>query len=142
MRTVTTPNFCKVCLEGLWLSLLRRVNLIDGITEDCQERMVGEDTPARWVKTIEAQLIPLAHLRFDVQASAARESYTIIWRKDGQVLDSFTNKTVLEIDDHLIPANYSLSVGFATEEVRRDDDGVLQSRQDLIISERCGGKSR
>ena len=142
MRTVTTPNFCKVCLEGLWLSLLRRVNLIDGIKEDCQERTMGEDTPARWVKTIEAQLIPLAHLRFDVQASAARESYTIIWRKDGQILDSFTNKTVLEIDDHLIPANYSLSVGFETEEVRRDDDGVLQSRQDLIISERCGGKSR
>ena len=133
---MTTPNFCKVCLEGLWLSLLRRVNLIDGIKEDCQERTMGDDAPALWVKTIEVQLIPLAHLRFDAQAS--RESYTIIWRKDGQILDEFTNKTVLEIDNHLIPANYSLSVGFATDEVRRDDDGVLQSRQDLVISERCG----
>jgi hypothetical protein len=140
MRAVTTPNFCKVCLEGLWLSLLRRVNLIDGIKEDCQERTTGDDTPARWVKTIEAQLIPLAHLRYDTQASAVRESYTIIWHKDGQILDKFTNKTVLEIDDDQILANYSLLVSFATNEVRRDDDGVLQSRQDLIVLKRCGGR--
>lgn len=133
MRAVATPNFCKVCLEGLWLSLLRRVNLIDGIKEDCQKRTLG-----RLVKIIEAQLIPLAHLRFDTQEFAAKkESYTIIWQKDGQTLDKFTNKTVLEIGDNQIPANYTLLVSFATDEVRRDHDGLLKSRREINILERC-----
>jgi len=137
MRAVTIPNFCKVCLEGLWLSLLRRVNLIDGIKEDCQKRTVGgEDT---WVKMIEAQLIPLAHLRIDMQEFAAKESYTIIWQKDGQTLDKFTNKTVLEIGDNQIPANYTLLVSFATDEVRWDHNGLLKSRREISIVERCNG---
>ncbi|KAE9396150.1 hypothetical protein BT96DRAFT_119349 [Gymnopus androsaceus JB14] len=45
MRVVTTPNFCSVCLEGLWHALLGegRVKLIDGlvvVTHDAEGKEV------------------------------------------------------------------------------------------------------
>ncbi|KAF8631042.1 hypothetical protein AX15_002650 [Amanita polypyramis BW_CC] len=141
MRAVTTPNFCKVCLEELWLSLLRRVDFVDDIEEDCHLRVAEDNVPAVWVKMIVARLIPLAHLREDVQAFLHKESYSITWYKDGRILDKFTNKTELEIDNNQIPANYTLLVRFSTDEVRRDRDGVLEKRKDIKVTERCGGSN-
>ena len=55
MRKVTTPNFCKVCREGLWHALLRRVALIDDLTASC-----ASDATQR---VFNVALVPLAQLR-------------------------------------------------------------------------------
>ncbi|KIL67724.1 hypothetical protein M378DRAFT_185341 [Amanita muscaria Koide BX008] len=126
MRAVTMPNLCKVCLEGLWLSLLRRVDFIDDLEENCQLRVLENGSKKAWVKTVEAVLVPLAHLR---QALPNKESYTLTWYKDGRILDKFTNRTVLELDDDELAGSFFLQVKFSTDEVRLDRDGLLERRR-------------
>lgn len=144
MRQVTTPNFCKVCIEGLWLSLLRRVDLVDGLRVGCQWELDTESSDehspiGKWKRTVDLDLIPLAQFR--EEGIDAQESYTVKWAKDGRLLEEFTNKTHLEVDDHDALGNYSVIVGFSTTEVRLDRDGLLQSKRSGTISSRCGEES-
>ncbi|KAJ7644444.1 IgA peptidase M64-domain-containing protein [Roridomyces roridus] len=85
MRLVTTPNFCKACLEGLWLKLLRNISLIDSIEESC-----ADDS-----STLNLALVPLAQFR-TAAVVGLDESYAVTWYKDGLVLSGWTNKTRLD----------------------------------------------
>ncbi|OSX57195.1 hypothetical protein POSPLADRAFT_1050237 [Postia placenta MAD-698-R-SB12] len=128
MRIVTTPNFCKVCLEGLWLSLLRRVDLIDSFRVGCVETTSDTPSPApdakKWKRTLEVDLVPLAQFR--EEGIDGDESYTITWLKDREVLEAFTNKTRVEVDDNeLALGSYIVDVQFTTPEVRVDKDHLL-----------------
>ncbi|KAI0762017.1 IgA peptidase M64-domain-containing protein [Trametes elegans] len=130
MRNVTKPNFCKICMEGLWHSLLRRVDLIDGLESRCEQ-----DAAGNWTRTFDLSLAPLANNRknpVDVQ-----ESYTITWLKDGIVLDAFANKTTL-VDDGGATGDYVVNVQYTTEEVRVDPDGLLRANANSSVSTGCG----
>ncbi|KDQ62041.1 hypothetical protein JAAARDRAFT_29945 [Jaapia argillacea MUCL 33604] len=133
MRQVTTPNFCKACLEGLWLSLLSRVNLIDEIHAGCIKAPESSSSGA-WRRTINLKLVPLAEYRDETVD--AKESYHITWSRAGKVLDQYTNKTTILVDDE-VGVTYSTSVRFATEEVRVDEHGYLQSAQDFTLVSKC-----
>ncbi|KZT11793.1 uncharacterized protein LAESUDRAFT_733773 [Laetiporus sulphureus 93-53] len=131
MRLVTTPNFCKVCLEGLWLSLLRRVDLIDNLRAGC---IVDENA---WLKRIlELDLVPLAQFR--EEAVGVEESYTVTWKKDGKVLEEFANQTSISMDDALALGTYTVDVQFSTAEVRMDKNGLLRSQLEYIVDDTCG----
>ncbi|KAH9950639.1 IgA peptidase M64-domain-containing protein [Amylocystis lapponica] len=138
MRIVTTPNFCKVCLEGLWLSLLRRVDFIDDMRSTCVWEVV-DPSPVRgagtWKRMLELDLVPVAHLR--EEPVAQKENYAITWTKDGAVMEAFTNKTQIEVDGDVI-GTYAVDVHFDTEEVRVDVDGLLASRGEYIVARKCG----
>lgn len=141
MRIVTTPNFCKVCLEGLWLSLLRRVDLIDSFRVGCVETTSDTPSPApdakKWKRTLEVDLVPLAQFR--EEGIDGDESYTITWLKDREVLEAFTNKTRVEVDDNeLAIGSYIVDVQFITPEVRVDKDHLLMSRKEVQITSECG----
>lgn len=141
MRLVTTPGFCKVCIEGLWLSLLRRVNLIDGIQEGCEqgELKTNENSTFGWTKTLDLKLVPLAQFRS--HQTRTQESYTIKWWKDHKLLNDFTNQTRLALNDLEAIGTYSISVAFATEEVRLDKDNLLTANSTYQISTTCGSAS-
>jgi hypothetical protein len=128
MRIVTTPNFCKVCLEGLWLSLLKRVDLIDNIHEGCQ----WEGT---WKKTLDLRLVPLADFR-EIPVDV-KESFSISWTKDGEVLDAFTNQTSIILEDGDAVGRYVVDVKFGTEEVRVDREELLTARAGYIVDKTC-----
>lgn len=113
MRAVTSPNFCRVCLETLWLKLLKKVSFIDKVTESCDE---GLANPPALFKTISLDLIPLAHLR--TAAVSPVESYSVVWKKDGQALEQFENKTQIQILEGKAIGKYEVRVKFATDEVR------------------------
>lgn len=130
MRAVTTPNFCKVCLEGLWLSLLRRVNLIDSIQEDC-----GYTDSGALVKTLDIKLVPLAQFRTNVVES--KESYMISWRRNNKILHEFGNKTRLEVDGKNAVGEYVVDVKFVTEEVRLDKEKLLTAAVRHQITQNC-----
>ncbi|KAG5646491.1 hypothetical protein DXG03_003256 [Asterophora parasitica] len=134
MRSVTSPNFCKVCIEGLWLSLLRRVNLIDGIKEDCRQLVFEGITDPHWVKTIDVELVPLAQFR---EVQLAQESYAIKWWKDGVLLKEFTNRTSLKIADTVALGTYSVEVKLSTEEVRVDRDNLLSDGVTYQVTNTC-----
>ncbi|KAJ7505730.1 IgA peptidase M64-domain-containing protein [Mycena galericulata] len=126
MRIVTTPNFCKACLEGLWLKLLRDVNLIDAIEESCT---LNADAPA---STLTLRLVPLAQFR-TAAVAGLDDSYTVTWSKDGVVLREWTNKTQVDAG----PGTYAVSVKYATTEVRVDPDNLLSAYMEHTVSESC-----
>jgi len=137
MRVVTSPNFCKVCAEKLWLYLLERIDFIDGISEGCVQHQPGSDLilSSPWFKVIDLHLLPLAHLRetpvdFD-------ESYTITWKKDGNLLSQFTNKTRIEVDNESSMGNYTIKIKFATEEIRLNSKR-LASGVHYTVKTKCG----
>lgn len=136
MRIVTTPNFCKACLEGLWLSLLRRVDFIDDVVANCE---IAPGYPTAWKRTLDLKLVPLAQFR-DTPDLHLAETYSIIWSKDGEILDNFQDKTRVEVDDTDGEGVgvYSVEVRFRTEEVKKDPDGLLFSGGDFNVVDRCG----
>ncbi|TCD65504.1 hypothetical protein EIP91_002552 [Steccherinum ochraceum] len=120
MRIVTTPNFCKVCLEGLWLSLLRRVDFIDSISTSCDQIGVS---PPRFNRVLDLKLVPLGQFRLpadDLEAGnkIPAEEYSITWYKDGEVLEEFVNQTHIEVNDGdgQGVGLYSVEVKFTTTE--------------------------
>ncbi|KAK1227749.1 hypothetical protein PQX77_009220 [Marasmius sp. AFHP31] len=134
MRIVTTPNFCKVCLEGLWLALLKRLSLIDTIVIRCD----GDNT------ALEATFIPLAEYRPEADRIEGEE-YTVTWSKDGEVLSDFTNKTKVVFPPERALGRYKLEVGLVTPEVVLDKEGVLNGVVEFEVSKTCdwyeaGGK--
>lgn len=145
MRVVTSPNFCKACIEGLWLSLLKRVTLIDNMTESCT-RVTPSNGWDNWVKSFTVDLVPLAHLRLagslagnkhEINEIINNEAYSITWTKDGVVMEDFTNQTFFNIFDHHSLGKYTVSVQFYTDEVRVDKDGLLKSSLDYDVTTRC-----
>ncbi|KAL0059217.1 hypothetical protein AAF712_014063 [Marasmius tenuissimus] len=126
MRIVTTPNFCKVCLEGLWLALLKRLSLIDTIVIRCE----GDNT------ALEATFIPLAKYRREEERIEGEE-YTITWSKDGEVLSDFTNKTKVVFPPEGALGKYKLEVDLVTPEVVLDKEGVLSSMVEFDVSKTC-----
>ncbi|KAG5719244.1 hypothetical protein E4T56_gene13390 [Termitomyces sp. T112] len=141
MRLVTTPDFCKVCIEGLWLSLLRRVNLIDGINEGCEQgaSRSSESSTSGWIKILDLKLVPLAQFR--EPQSRVNESYTIKWWKDHKLLTEFTNQTRLIINGLDAIGTYLINVTFATDEVRLDKDKLLTTSYTYQISTVCDSDS-
>lgn len=124
MRSVIKPNFCKVCLEGLWLSLLKRIDLIDNLRIMC-----GRDRH----RTFEVDLVPLADFREHPVSS--EESYSIAWSKDGEVLPQFANMTHVDVSDKV--GTYRVDVQFSTEEVRVDKDGLLGASRSFTVAGTC-----
>ncbi|KAF7292550.1 hypothetical protein MKEN_01471300 [Mycena kentingensis (nom. inval.)] len=126
MRIVTTPNFCKACLEGLWLSLLRNITLIDGLDEI---HAVDGDTTA---VQLTLRLVPLAQFRA-VPIAGLDESYTITWldASTGKVLGDLANQTEV-----VLPAGTDtvrVHVRYTTNEVRVDPDNLLTAQANYTV---------
>ncbi|KAJ7243740.1 IgA peptidase M64-domain-containing protein [Mycena rebaudengoi] len=125
MRTVTVPNFCGACLEGLWLQLLRRISLIDGIDASCPRHLDANTT-------LTLRLVPVAQFRTTAVAGLD-ESYTITWARDGAVLQQWANHTRVDAR----PGTYTVRVKYTTSEVRVDRDDLLSASMEYTVSEEC-----
>lgn len=112
MRLVTTPNFCRVCVEALWHALLRRVSLIDGLVPSC--------SPSG-ARTLDLALVPLAQFRDRENLVGVREGYEVKWTKDGVEVPEWKNMTKV-VDDGEAVGVYEARVRYWTEEVRVDRD--------------------
>ena len=111
MRLVTAPGFCNVCLESLWLTLLARVDLIDGMDEVCSTRanevhQEGEHAAAGHGKhaaaghdehTLSVRLISLGQLRgVDI---GVKERYSVVWSKDGVAVEDLTDELTVSVGE-------------------------------------------
>lgn len=131
MRAVVKPNFCKACMETLWLQLLKRVHLIEGLNESCN---------AHGTKTLALDLVPLAHLRTGDERAVAEisnESYTITWTKDSKLLEKHTNQTSIHLNKTDSVGKYTVQVKFATDAVRLTDSSALVDTLEHQISSPC-----
>ncbi|KAI5829045.1 hypothetical protein K523DRAFT_373203 [Schizophyllum commune Tattone D] len=126
MRQVTTPNYCNVCLEGMWNNLLSEISLIDNVTESCSGS----------TKTLTASLVPLAYLR--TEPVSAEESLTIAWTKDGIAIADANNQTSISLDGNDVVGVYTVSVEYATSEVRtRDKEEYFKATVTHEVTEGC-----
>jgi hypothetical protein len=131
MRRVIHPNFCPVCIEGLWLHLLKRVDLIDDISVTCPS---APDQP----RSVSVELLYLAHLRKPEEKHlGSKESYSILWKHDGVVVDPWTNSTIVEIRPNLAGGHWEVAVGFSTPEVRKDEQGYLLAQRNFTLVDVC-----
>lgn len=117
MRTMHSVDFCDACIEGLWLSLMRPLSLIEAITQEAQPDGSTNVT---------VDLLPLAEFR-DVPRES--ESYTILWydADEESILEQWTNQTSALIDEGA--ASFEIEVTFTTEQVRVDSSGLLTLRE-------------
>jgi hypothetical protein len=131
MRIVTTPSFCKVCVEGLWHALLQRLDLIDGVFTFCEKRELG--SPVQ--RVIELNLVHLAQFREDLVGAGAsvdvKEAFVVNWKRGSESLPVLQNQTRIEVDD--APDTYSVEVQFLTDEVRSDPKGYLRSFREFAV---------
>ena len=135
MRQVVYPNFCPVCIEGLWLHLLKRVDLIDDISVTCP---FAPNQPI----SVGVELLQLAHLRKPEEKHlGGKESYSILWKHDGVVVDSWTNSTIIEIRPNDVGGHWEVVVEFSTPEVRKDEQGYLLGQRNFNLMDVCSLES-
>ncbi|KAI0165235.1 IgA peptidase M64-domain-containing protein [Hypoxylon sp. FL1284] len=125
MRDTYTGDFCSACIEGLWISLLSAVSLVDNVTQTA--------APDGASTKVTLELLPLAQFRTSPYPRA--EAYEILWyagADDEAVLVEWTNSTTA-----LVPADageFAVEVRFSTEQVRVDEDGVLVQRTTYAVA--------
>lgn len=124
MRSVVKPNFCNVCLEGLWLSLVKRIDLIEGLSLTCSG-------PGSDVHVVQVDLVKLAQFREEPIESV--ESYAIEWTRDGRVLEALANFTRVELSD-AEHGTYRVDVTYAVDEVRLDPRGYLHASRTFELA--------
>lgn len=133
MRVVTSPNFCKVCVEGLWHVLLERVSLIDNLTSFCSpmaKRIIILE-PVRI-----GQFRRLGPSETAQSDALHDENILISWSKDGSPLLEFENKTLVIVDFDTT-GNFSVELQFSTTEVRIDPNGYLTDSTTIEVKEAC-----
>lgn len=131
MRQVVYPNFCPVCIEGLWLHLLKRVDLIDNISITCP---AAANEPI----SVGLELLSLAHLRKPGEKHLGNEeSYAILWRHNGIVIDPWVNSTTVEIQSVDADGQWEVFVEFSTPEVRKDERGYLLGQRNFALLDVC-----
>ena len=129
MRVVTSPNFCGVCIEGLWHSLLRRVDLIDDIRSGC----FLENVHGKVKRFISVTLLEIGQFR--EKGIKHDELYTIRWRKDGVELPEHANQTQILLEDST--GEFTVDVHFISDEIRVDPHGLLSSSATIDVTGDC-----
>ncbi|KAI1137621.1 IgA peptidase M64-domain-containing protein [Hypoxylon sp. FL0543] len=122
MRNTYSADFCKACIEGLWLSLLRPLSFIDKIT---QNSLPDGST------NVTIELLPLAEFRR--APNEHQEAYTILWYGSGgdEVLKEWTNSTSALLGPN--STEFGVEVRFWTEQVRVDSDNVLVQKERFSV---------
>lgn len=123
MRITNEPNFCSVCIEGLWMSLLSRVDLIEDSTSTC----IYDAPTGEWTRELSVELVDLTD----------RGEYITSWSKDGLPLPEWTNATRIEVQDDAL-GEYSVGIRFVTEEIRADPHGYTTGSSDFTFEHHCG----
>lgn len=118
MRQVVLPHFCQPCLEGLWLQLLKRVDLID-------ELVINYDDPEGNVY-IRLTPVPLGEFRGDRMSPV--ESLKISWALNGTNLPQYSGKDVIVLPRTDAAGSWQVYTDFQTEEVRANSVYLNSSR--------------
>ncbi|KAI1378590.1 IgA peptidase M64-domain-containing protein [Hypoxylon crocopeplum] len=122
MRDTYSANFCDACIEGLWLSLLSGLSLVDNVTQVAQPDGSTNVTLG---------LIPLAQFR--QVPNPHEEAYTILWygADEDVVLEEWTNSTSALIEPGV--TEFGVEVSFSSEQIRVDNDGVLVLKERYVV---------
>ncbi|KAI9291228.1 hypothetical protein K502DRAFT_358226 [Neoconidiobolus thromboides FSU 785] len=103
MRNMTSPSFCSVCKEGIWLKFLQRVSLIDTLTYNVNEVVL---------KTLKLG-------QYREKFTIPGEKITINWYYNDVLVDAFQNR------DKLVGPGFGkwkVTVKLDSPEIKSDPD--------------------
>ncbi|KAJ3002331.1 hypothetical protein HKX48_002376, partial [Thoreauomyces humboldtii] len=135
MRNMQQSTFCSVCNEGLWISLMSRLDLIESVESTCAK---SGSTPRVTIVPL-----PLAQFRKPVDLGREVEAFTVRWYTlpqqsvqaaplTVQTREAAPWTHVRRLDDQFVadvePGPWKVEVSFLTEKVRNDEDGVLDAQ--------------
>ncbi|KAG8821207.1 hypothetical protein FRC18_011411 [Serendipita sp. 400] len=123
MRQVVLPNFCKPCTEGLWLQLLKRVDLVDKLS------VVYDITS----ENVFIQVIPVPLGQFRGEPPTGPEYFDIFWTLNGTIVEGLNNRTQFFTPLSDATGKWEVSLTLTTHEVRVDQKGYLKSVRSFII---------
>lgn len=122
MRNMTSHDFCPVCRETMWKQFLSIMSLIDDVDVKISDPNA----------TVQLLAVPLAHLRVK-PLPGVMENYTVHWAKAGTRQGNLDGEFSFSLPVEKARGNWSVTVSFATSEVRSDPDGVLSSTMAFSI---------
>jgi len=113
MRNMSSPRFCDVCLENMWLQFFRTVSLIDNITLTCADSSA----------VVVINVIPLAQFR--TQSVQFEESYLLRWFHDDQYVPGLDNTYSWTREWSEAVGTWEARLQFTTSQVRHDPSNLL-----------------
>eukprot|EP01088_Endostelium_zonatum_P002608 TRINITY_DN1324_c0_g3_i1.p1 TRINITY_DN1324_c0_g3~~TRINITY_DN1324_c0_g3_i1.p1 ORF type:complete len:605 (-),score=137.64 TRINITY_DN1324_c0_g3_i1:201-2015(-) len=121
MRNMSSPDFCVVCTEGMWLNLLSRMSLIDNVTVSYEGGEVG----------VRVNAVLLGQLR----RGGAREGerYEVVWRKEGKEVGELNGKFEWRAVASEMRGRWQVDLKYVTTEVRNDPRGYLSAVEQFSI---------
>jgi len=121
MRNMSSPVFCPVCQETIWIQFFKRVSLIDNLTIT--------DVPPNAV-AVSVGLLPLGEQRDD---PVPGESLTISWYQNNQLVPALNNLILWTQLRSSATGSWRVQVKFTTLEVRSDPTNLLTSSKTFTI---------
>jgi len=122
MRNMSSPNFCNICKENMWIQFFQQVDAIDSITQSCVGTRVK----------VKLDVIPLAQFRTE---PIPGEEYQLEWYLDGSPYDDYYNVFEWEAEKEDVVGVWSAYLTFITPEVRQDPNNLLTFDFSTIISD-------
>jgi len=113
MRNMSSPHFCNICKENMWLQFFQTVSAIDNLATDCTANAV----------TVDLQVIPLGQFR---EIPIPGEQYTLTWLHNG-VYDGTKDNVFVWTDSRSNAAGeWTAQLKFITQQVRQDPNLLLE----------------
>lgn len=121
MRNMSSPAFCKPCIEGMWQQFMMRMSLIDGVVVDVD----GEDA------SVSMQVVPLGQFR-EVAVPGVTERYTVSYTFEGVPQPQFDDQFVFDVGPAFAGA-WTATMVYETSEVRYDPSNLLTFTYDFNV---------
>jgi hypothetical protein len=121
MRNMTSPNFCKICQENMWIQFFQIVDAIDNITQTCTGTSV----------TVKLNVIPLAQFRPNpIQG----ELYVLEWQKDQVPVPERKDQFQWTLQRSQAVGTWKALLKFYTPQVRQDPSRLLEFETTITIT--------
>jgi hypothetical protein len=112
MRNMTSPSFCPVCKEGMWMQFLQRISIIDSVNVSS----VANPDGTRNVTLATLKLGPLREAGNEVPG----ETLEVRWSRAGAEREDLRDSFNIQAQS----GSWSVSVKFNTPEIRSDPSGL------------------
>eukprot|EP01062_Namystynia_karyoxenos_P011775 TRINITY_DN1422_c2_g1_i1.p1 TRINITY_DN1422_c2_g1~~TRINITY_DN1422_c2_g1_i1.p1 ORF type:complete len:602 (+),score=174.55 TRINITY_DN1422_c2_g1_i1:80-1885(+) len=122
MRNMTSPHFCPVCKEGMWLQFFARMSVIDDVKVETSAAQTS----------VRLQVVPLAQFR-PAALPGVTERLSVQWTQGGKHRTDLDDQFEFSLPAGEATGSWRAAVRYETSEVRADPDGLLRFTKDFTV---------
>jgi hypothetical protein len=120
MRNMTSPVFCPICQEAIWIQFFKRMSVIDNVTVTA----AGSNTQ------VALSLLQVGPFR---PVPIPGETYYIVWSRNNAEVKNYENVTQWTQTTVSASGSWKVVVQFITREVRSDPSKLLTATKTFTI---------